>query len=101
MSDLSLDSHVCLLRQSLTVFVVKVRPLRGATIPKPFNLSTGHKKKTEEVSAYVPMAERIVQYQNRTPERYHLRSRMSQARGEQLNPLPPHSASFSFLAACE
>lgn len=59
------------------------RALRGATVPKPFNLSTGNKRKTatEEEPAYVPMAQRIQQFEKRTPERYHLRSRMSQERG--------------------
>ncbi|XP_074536647.1 targeting protein for Xklp2 isoform X2 [Halichoeres trimaculatus] len=54
---------------------------RGATIPKPFNLSKGTKRKVEEPAAYVPMAQQIAQFQKRTPERYHLRSRRSQARG--------------------
>ncbi|CAJ1055232.1 targeting protein for Xklp2 isoform X2 [Xyrichtys novacula] len=54
---------------------------RGATVPKPFNLSTGTKRKVDEQGAYVPMAQQIAQFQKRTPERYHLRSRRSQARG--------------------
>ncbi|KAM6982044.1 targeting protein for Xklp2 [Tautogolabrus adspersus] len=57
------------------------RALRGATVPKPFNLSTGNKRKMDEPAAYVPMAQQIAQFQKRTPERYHLRSRRSQARG--------------------
>lgn len=64
-------------------FLPQARALRGATVPKPFNLSTGNKRKTatEEEPAYVPMAQRIQQFEKRTPERYHLRSRMSQDRG--------------------
>lgn len=54
---------------------------RGATIPKPFNLSKGTKRKMVEPAAFVPMAQQIAQFQKRTPERYHLRSRRSQARG--------------------
>lgn len=52
-------------------------------MPKPFNLSTGNKRKVEEPSAYVPMAQQIERFQKRTPDRYHLRSRKSQERGEQ------------------
>ncbi|XP_041654449.1 targeting protein for Xklp2 isoform X2 [Cheilinus undulatus] len=57
------------------------RAPRGATVPKPFNLSTGSKRKVDEPAAYIPMAEQIIQFQKRTPERYHLRSRKSHARG--------------------
>uniref|UniRef100_W5KDD8 TPX2 microtubule nucleation factor n=1 Tax=Astyanax mexicanus TaxID=7994 RepID=W5KDD8_ASTMX len=53
---------------------------RGTTIPKPFNLSTGNKRKHEE-GEYVSMAQQIEQFQKRTPTRYHLRSRQSQDRG--------------------
>ncbi|XP_029013201.1 targeting protein for Xklp2 isoform X2 [Betta splendens] len=60
------------------------KAVRGATVPKPFNLSMGNKRKLEESEPYVPMAQRIEQFQKRTPERYHLRSRQSQDRG----PLP-------------
>ncbi|KAG7239815.1 hypothetical protein INR49_028343 [Caranx melampygus] len=69
---------------------------RGATVPKPFNLSMG-KKKMEGSGAYVPMAQQIAQFQNRTPDRYHLRSRKSQERGpaavkgEHLKLTMPHS----------
>lgn len=63
-------------------FLPQARAPRGATVPKPFNLSTGSKRKAmEEEPAYVPMAQRIQQFEKRTPERYHLRSRMSQERG--------------------
>lgn len=55
--------------------------MKGATVPKPFNLSTSNKRKTEEPAAYVPMAQQIEQFEKRTPERYHLRSRRSQERG--------------------
>uniref|UniRef100_A0A3B4T9X9 TPX2 microtubule nucleation factor n=1 Tax=Seriola dumerili TaxID=41447 RepID=A0A3B4T9X9_SERDU len=54
---------------------------KGATVPKPFNLSTGNKRKMEGPGAYVPMAQQIAQFQKRTPDRYHLRSRQSQERG--------------------
>lgn len=57
--------------------------MKGATVPKPFNLSTGHKREAEELSAYVPMAQQIEQFQKRTPDRYHLRSRKSRDRGVQ------------------
>ncbi|XP_037337034.2 targeting protein for Xklp2 [Pungitius pungitius] len=57
------------------------KAMRGATVPKPFNLSTGHKREAEESTAYVPMAQAIAQFQKRTPDRYHLRSRRSQERG--------------------
>nr|XP_020486002.1 targeting protein for Xklp2 isoform X1 [Labrus bergylta] len=73
------------------------RPPRGATVPKPFNLSTGNKRRMGEPSAYVPMAQQIAQFQKRTPERYHLRSRSSQARGpspvkgEHLRLTHPHT----------
>ncbi|XP_040918232.1 targeting protein for Xklp2 isoform X2 [Toxotes jaculatrix] len=54
---------------------------KGATVPKPFNLSTGSKRKAEGPDAYVPMAQQIEQFQKRTPERYHLRSRQTHERG--------------------
>ncbi|KAJ8412323.1 hypothetical protein AAFF_G00145900 [Aldrovandia affinis] len=55
--------------------------VRGATIPKPFNLSVATKRKHEESEAYVPMAQQIQQFQQRTPARYHLRSRQREERG--------------------
>ena len=58
--------------------------MKGATVPKPFNLSKGNKRKVEEPSVYVPMAQQIQQFQKRTPDRYHLRSRKSQERGVSL-----------------
>ncbi|XP_066527799.1 targeting protein for Xklp2 isoform X2 [Hoplias malabaricus] len=54
---------------------------KGTTIPKPFNLSTGSKRKLDETSSYVPMAQQVEQFQKRTPTRYHLRSRRCQERG--------------------
>lgn len=59
----------------------KTKTMRGATVPKPFNLSRGTKRKVEETSTYVPMAQLIQQFQRRTPERYHLRSRKTQDKG--------------------
>ncbi|XP_062247867.1 targeting protein for Xklp2-like isoform X2 [Platichthys flesus] len=73
------------------------KAMKGATIPKPFNLSTGNKRKVEGSGAYVPMAQQIEQYQKRTPDRYHLRSRQSQERGphpvkgDQLKLTQPHT----------
>ncbi|KAM4562891.1 targeting protein for Xklp2 isoform 2-T2 [Odontesthes bonariensis] len=52
---------------------------RGATVPKPFNLSKGMKRKGEEPAAYVSMAQQVEQFQKRTPTRYH--SRRTQERG--------------------
>ncbi|KAM6924448.1 targeting protein for Xklp2, partial [Xenentodon cancila] len=54
---------------------------KGATVPKPFNLSTGNKKKEEEPGAYVPVAQQIKQFEKRTPTRYHVHSRRTQERG--------------------
>ncbi|KAF0036519.1 hypothetical protein F2P81_011831 [Scophthalmus maximus] len=58
-----------------------VKAMKGATVPKPFNLSKGSRRKGEGPGAYVSMAEQIEQFQKRTPDRYHLRSRQSQERG--------------------
>lgn len=57
------------------------KAMKGATVPKPFKLSRGNKRKVEDPSPYVPMAQRIEQYEKRTPDRYHLRSRKTQERG--------------------
>ncbi|XP_030623521.1 targeting protein for Xklp2 [Chanos chanos] len=54
---------------------------KGTTVPKPFNLSRGNKRKLDDATPYVPMAQQIDQFQNRTPARYHMRSRQSQERG--------------------
>ncbi|XP_074013299.1 targeting protein for Xklp2 isoform X2 [Numenius arquata] len=51
---------------------------KGPTVPKPFNLSQGNKRKLEETSSeYVSLAEQVEAFQKRTPSRYHLRSRKS------------------------
>ncbi|EOA96536.1 Targeting protein for Xklp2, partial [Anas platyrhynchos] len=56
---------------------------KGPTVPKPFNLSQGNKRKLEETtSEYVSLAEQVEAFQRRTPSRYHLRSRKSEE-GEQ------------------
>ncbi|XP_049437622.1 targeting protein for Xklp2 [Epinephelus fuscoguttatus] len=57
------------------------KTMKGATVPKPFNLSKGNKRGVEESAAYVPMAQQIQQFQKRTPDRYHLHSRRSVERG--------------------
>ncbi|XP_070766579.1 targeting protein for Xklp2 [Enoplosus armatus] len=73
------------------------KAMKGATVPKPFNLSTGNKRKMDEPSAYVPMAQQIERFEKRTPDRYHLRSRKSQERGpsrvkgEHLKLTQPHT----------
>ncbi|NXX11959.1 TPX2B protein, partial [Podargus strigoides] len=55
------------------------RLLKGPTVPKPFNLSQGNKRKLEEAtSEYVSLAEQVEAFQKRTPSRYHLRSRKSE-----------------------
>lgn len=51
---------------------------KGPTVPKPFNLSQGNKRKLEETTKeYVSFAEQVEAFQKRTPPRYHLRSRKS------------------------
>ncbi|KFW11325.1 Targeting protein for Xklp2-B, partial [Eurypyga helias] len=51
---------------------------KGPTVPKPFNLSYGNKRRFEETtSEYVSLAEQIEAFQKSTPSRYHLRSRKS------------------------
>ncbi|XP_054904698.1 targeting protein for Xklp2 [Poeciliopsis prolifica] len=72
---------------------------KGATVPKPFNLSAGHKNCKEGPGAYVSMAQQIEQFQKKTPTRYHLRSRKTQERGpsplkgqhQHLHLTQPHS----------
>lgn len=54
-------------------------------MPKPFKLSRATKRKVEETSTFVPMAQLIQQFQNRTPERYHLRSRKEQDKGRSVH----------------
>ncbi|XP_070796375.1 targeting protein for Xklp2 isoform X1 [Pituophis catenifer annectens] len=49
---------------------------KGPTIPKPFNLSCGKKRKLDEAPAqYVPLAQQVENFQKCTSERYQLRSR--------------------------
>ncbi|XP_015261135.1 PREDICTED: targeting protein for Xklp2 [Gekko japonicus] len=49
---------------------------KGATVPKPFNLSQGNKRKHEAtVPEFVSLAQQIEKFQRNTPSRYHLRSR--------------------------
>ncbi|KAL9835245.1 LOW QUALITY PROTEIN: targeting protein for Xklp2 [Geothlypis trichas] len=56
-----------------------VRMPKGHTVPKPFNLSQGNKRKHEEATTeYVSFAEQVEAFQKRTPPRYHLRSRKSE-----------------------
>ncbi|NWR07123.1 TPX2B protein, partial [Paradoxornis webbianus] len=56
-----------------------VRMPKGPTVPKPFNLSQGNKRKLEETATeYVSFAEQVEAFQKRTPPRYHLRSRKSE-----------------------
>ncbi|NXR68037.1 TPX2B protein, partial [Rhadina sibilatrix] len=56
-----------------------VRMPKGPTVPKPFNLSQGNKRKFEEATTeYVSFAEQVEAFQKRTPPRYHLRSRKSE-----------------------
>ncbi|NXU59149.1 TPX2 protein, partial [Turnix velox] len=51
---------------------------KGPTVPKPFNLSQGNKRKLEETtSEYKSLAEQVEAFQKKTPARYHLRSRKS------------------------
>ncbi|XP_062445455.1 targeting protein for Xklp2 isoform X4 [Rhea pennata] len=55
-----------------------VRVPKGPTVPKPFNLSQGNKRKLEETTPeYVSLAQQVEAFQKRTPSRYHLRSRKS------------------------
>ncbi|NXX71204.1 TPX2B protein, partial [Spizella passerina] len=56
-----------------------VRMPKGHTVPKPFNLSQGNKRKHEEATTeYVSFAEQVEAFQRRTPTRYYLRSRKSE-----------------------
>uniref|UniRef100_A0A3B5KY06 Uncharacterized protein n=1 Tax=Xiphophorus couchianus TaxID=32473 RepID=A0A3B5KY06_9TELE len=70
---------------------------KGATVPKPFNLSAGHKNCKDGPGVYVSMAQLVEQFQKRTPTRYHLRSRRTQERGpsplkgQHLHLTQPHS----------
>lgn len=69
-------------------FCFQARLPKGPTVPKPFNLSQGNKRKLEETtSEYVSLAEQVEAFQRRTPSRYHLRSRKSEE-GEQSQLCP-------------
>ncbi|XP_069099462.1 targeting protein for Xklp2-A-like isoform X1 [Pleurodeles waltl] len=59
-------------------------PKGGHTVPKPFNLSQGNKRKLEEETGpnkFVSTAEQVEAFQKQTPSRYHLRSRLQQNEG--------------------
>ncbi|KAG9474637.1 hypothetical protein GDO78_004768 [Eleutherodactylus coqui] len=57
-------------------------PKGGRTIPKPFNLSQGNKRKHEETAGeYVSTAEQVLAFCNKTPQRFHLRSRQKDTEG--------------------
>ncbi|XP_070600458.1 targeting protein for Xklp2 isoform X2 [Erythrolamprus reginae] len=65
------------------------RASKGPTIPKPFKLSSGNKRKLDETAAqYVPLAQQVENFQKRTPERYHLRNRKEEGEGPS-RPLKP------------
>ncbi|KAM8946633.1 targeting protein for Xklp2 isoform 2-T2 [Pelodytes ibericus] len=56
----------------------------GTTVPKPFNLSQGNKRKHEESTnsgKFVSTAEQVVAFYKLTPARYHLRSRQKEMEG--------------------
>ncbi|KAL4630672.1 targeting protein for Xklp2 isoform X1 [Arapaima gigas] len=61
-------------QSSPPLFVFQAKAPRGTTVPKPFNLSAGTKRKFEDTTPYVPMAQQVELFQKRTPARYHLRS---------------------------
>ncbi|XP_044129063.1 targeting protein for Xklp2 isoform X1 [Bufo gargarizans] len=57
-------------------------PKGGRTIPKPFNLSQGNKRKHEETTGeYVSTAEQIIAFCKKTPQRFHMRSRQKDMEG--------------------
>ncbi|XP_071966866.1 targeting protein for Xklp2 isoform X2 [Engystomops pustulosus] len=57
-------------------------PKGGRTIPKPFNLSRGNKRKLEETTGeYVSTAEQVLAFSKKTPQRFHLRSRKKEMEG--------------------
>ncbi|XP_032930516.1 targeting protein for Xklp2 isoform X1 [Catharus ustulatus] len=67
-----------------------MRMPKGRTVPKPFNLSQGNKRKLEETTTeYVSFAERVEAFQKRTPPRYHLRSRKSEEGSVSKKPVKP------------
>ncbi|XP_069507097.1 targeting protein for Xklp2-B-like isoform X2 [Ambystoma mexicanum] len=60
-------------------------PKGGRTIPKPFKLSKGNKRKHEEDAEpckFVSTTEQVEAFFKRTPCRYHLRSRLQQNAGQ-------------------
>ncbi|XP_063003519.1 targeting protein for Xklp2 [Elgaria multicarinata webbii] len=62
------------------------RMAKGPTIPKPFNLSQGNKRKIDEVAPeYVSIAQQVQNFHKRTPPRYHLRSRKEEEEGVAQN----------------
>lgn len=63
------------------------RVAKGCTIIKPFNLSQGKKRKFDETSPYVPIAQQVEAFYKRTPNRYHLRSKK-----DDINLLPSKPA---------
>uniref|UniRef100_A0A6J0US33 Targeting protein for Xklp2 isoform X1 n=1 Tax=Pogona vitticeps TaxID=103695 RepID=A0A6J0US33_9SAUR len=64
------------------------RVAKGPTIPKPFNLSQGNKRKLDEAaSEYISLAQQVENFQKRTPPRYHLRSRKEDEGLAQNRPL--------------
>ncbi|XP_067856838.1 targeting protein for Xklp2 [Heptranchias perlo] len=60
-----------------------IRAHKGATVPKPFNLSCGNKRKHADTDSqeYVSLAQQVEAFQCRTPSRYHLRSRYQEEEG--------------------
>uniref|UniRef100_A0A8C5QD81 Targeting protein for Xklp2 n=1 Tax=Leptobrachium leishanense TaxID=445787 RepID=A0A8C5QD81_9ANUR len=59
-------------------------PKGGHTISKPFNFCSGSKRKHEESTGtepYVSVAQHIYFFHQRTPSRYHLRSRQEEMEG--------------------
>ncbi|NXS31792.1 TPX2B protein, partial [Pomatostomus ruficeps] len=71
-----------------------VRMPKRPTVPKPFNLSQGKKRKFEETTReYVSFAEQVEAFQKRTPLHYHLRIRKSDessVSGKQVKPRLTH-----------
>lgn len=59
-----------------------LRVPKGPTVPKPFQLSCGSKRKYDEAtSEFVSMAQQIEAFQRSTPSRYHLRNRKKEETG--------------------
>uniref|UniRef100_A0A4W3JBJ4 TPX2 microtubule nucleation factor n=1 Tax=Callorhinchus milii TaxID=7868 RepID=A0A4W3JBJ4_CALMI len=66
-----------------------MRALKGSTVPKPFNLSCGSKRKHTDMEskAYVSVAQQVEEFQRRTPSRYHLRSKQLVEEGPHRVPM--------------